>query len=141
MFVLVGVGAPISVFLRDVAKLLGTTAVIPEIHGVANALGAIVGNINVTSTVEILPDTSADGTSDFLVYGSEGKMSFEDMSEAVRYAKAEAEKLALAEAKRRGAKGEIQVSSEVYANEAAAKDGAVYLGTHVIAHASGTMGF
>ncbi len=42
---LVGVGAPIHVFLPQVAQLLGTTAVIPEHAGVANALGAVASRI------------------------------------------------------------------------------------------------
>ena len=39
---LIGVGAPIHVFLPKAAGLLGTRAVIPELAGVANALGAAV---------------------------------------------------------------------------------------------------
>lgn len=42
---LVGVGAPIHIFLPRVAALLGTTAVIPENAGVANALGAVASRI------------------------------------------------------------------------------------------------
>ena len=38
---LIGVGAPIHVFLPRVARLLGTRAVVPAHAGVANALGAI----------------------------------------------------------------------------------------------------
>ena len=37
---LIGVGAPIHVFLPRVAELLHTTAIVPEYAGVANALGA-----------------------------------------------------------------------------------------------------
>ena len=37
---LIGVGAPIHVFLPRVAKLLHTRAIVPEYAGVANALGA-----------------------------------------------------------------------------------------------------
>ncbi len=38
---LIGVGAPIHIFLPRVAKLLDTRAVVPEYAGVANALGAV----------------------------------------------------------------------------------------------------
>lgn len=41
---LIGIGAPIHVFLPRVAKLLGTRAVIPEYAQVANALGAAAAN-------------------------------------------------------------------------------------------------
>ncbi|MBR3242758.1 MAG: hypothetical protein IKF90_08690 [Parasporobacterium sp.] len=40
---LIGIGAPIHVFLDKVAELLGTEAIIPEYAHVANALGAIAG--------------------------------------------------------------------------------------------------
>ena len=40
---LIGIGAPIHVFLNRVAELLGTKAIIPEYAHVANALGAIAG--------------------------------------------------------------------------------------------------
>ena len=40
---LIGVGAPVHVFLPGVAQLLGSEALIPEKAGVANALGAIAG--------------------------------------------------------------------------------------------------
>ena len=38
---LIGVGAPIHIFLPRVARLLGTRPVVPEYAGVANALGAV----------------------------------------------------------------------------------------------------
>lgn len=40
---IVGIGAPIHVFLDTVAKLLGTKAILSEYSHVANALGAIAG--------------------------------------------------------------------------------------------------
>ena len=43
--VLVGVGAPIHVFLPEVARLLGTTCFVPQEAGVTNALGAVIGDI------------------------------------------------------------------------------------------------
>ncbi|MBR3998956.1 MAG: hypothetical protein IKI93_11510, partial [Clostridia bacterium] len=58
-YALVGMGAPIHVFLPEIAEMLGTEAVILENHEVANALGAIVGNISASVTIEILPDNSA----------------------------------------------------------------------------------
>ena len=47
-YTLIGAGAPIQVFLEDVAKMLNTRAYIPENHHVANAIGAIVGSICAT---------------------------------------------------------------------------------------------
>ncbi len=40
---IIGIGAPIHVFLETVAKLLGTRAILSEYSHVANALGAIAG--------------------------------------------------------------------------------------------------
>ena len=140
-YALVGVGAPIQVFLEDVAEKLGTRAVIPEYHEVANALGAIVGSIRVTHSIEIVPDNGAEGTFGHLVFGSEGKKRFKELSEAIDYAREQAEAEARAEAVRRGAHGEITVTSEVRTNDAEMRDGAVYLGTVVLAYATGTMGF
>ena len=47
-FALIGVGAPTGVFLKPVAEMLGTKAVIPKYGEVANAIGAVVGNVAVT---------------------------------------------------------------------------------------------
>ena len=140
-YVLVGVGAPIGVFLEDVAKKLGTRAVIPEHHEVANALGAIVGSIRVVHSIEILPDNGAEGTFGHLVFGSEGRKRFKELADAIDYAREQAEAEAKAEAVRRGAHGEITVTSEVRTNDAEMRDGAVYLGTVVTAYATDTMGF
>lgn len=140
-YALVGVGAPIGVFLEDVAKKLGTRAVVPKHHEVANALGAIVGSIRVMHSIEILPDNGAEGTFGHLVFGSEGKKRFKELSEAIDYAREQAEAEAKAEAIRRGAHGEITVTSEVRTNDAEMRDGAVYLGTVVTAYATDTIGF
>ena len=51
-----GIGAPIHIFLPDVAKALGTDCFIPENAGVANAVGAIVGNVAAAVEVEIRPE-------------------------------------------------------------------------------------
>ena len=134
-------GAPIRVFLEDVADMLGTRAVVPEYHEVANALGAVVGNVRVTCTVEIRPDNSAEGTYGYTVFGKDGKQSFEKLNDAVDFAVTEAETRAADEAKRRGAVRDIEVTSEVHTDGAETKEGTVYLGTFVTAHASGSMGF
>ena len=140
-YTLVGMGAPIRVFLEDVADMLGTRAVVPEHHEVANALGAVVGNVSVTCTVEIRPDNSAEGTYGYTVFGKDGKLSFEKLDAAVAFAVTEAETRAAEEAKRRGAVTDITVTSEVHTDGAETKEGNVYLGTFVTAHASGSMGF
>lgn len=59
---IVGVGAPTHIFLPDVAKALGCDYVVPEFAGVANALGAIVGNVRVENKVEIKPNFAFDAS-------------------------------------------------------------------------------
>lgn len=140
-YALVGMGGPIRVFLDDVAKLLGTRAVLPENHEVANALGAIMGNVSVTVSIEILPDNSPEGTVGHIVYGKDGRTFFKDLPDAIAFARKEAEERAVAEAGNRGAAGEISVTSSSRADDAEMRDGAVYLGTVVTACASGSMGF
>lgn len=138
-FSLVGTGAPIRIFLEDVAKMLGTHAVIPEHYEVANALGAVIGSIGATCEIEIQPLTKDDGEELFVVYGSEKTASFEELDEAIAYAKAEAEQKSREEAKKRGATGELTVTAEVKHNNAEAYDCTIYLGTTVTAKAIGGM--
>lgn len=140
-FSLIGVGAPICVFLEDVAAMLGTHAIFPENHQVANALGAIVGSVSATCTIEIQPDNSVEGTSGYQVFGSQVHAVFKDLDSAVAFAAAQAEASAKAQAQQRGARGHITVTTQVHAEEAEIRDGTVYLGTVVTAHAAGSMGF
>ncbi len=139
-FSLVGIGAPIHIFLKEVAALLGTHAVIPEHYAVANALGAVVGTISATHTVEIKPNTCSEGITGYTVYGSSVQV-FPELEDAVRCAVQEAETGAKAEARRRGAQGKLTVTSSVEQNDADAKDCTIYLGTTVAACAVGSIGF
>lgn len=138
---LVGVGAPIRVFLNDVAEMLGARAFIPQNHEVANALGAIIGSISASCSVEIKPNYQSDGVDGYTVFGNSGNKMFENLEDAVDFAALDASKRAKAEAEKRGAKGEITVTTEVYNNETEARGQTIYLGTVVTAHAAGTMGF
>lgn len=140
-YTLIGAGAPICVFLEDVARMLGTKAVIPKNYEVANALGAIIGSISAASSVEIKPNTNAEEALGFTVFGNDGNTVFKELEEAIKFAVSQAEEDAEAEARKRGAKGDVTVTSEIHDNEAEARDTTVYLGTVVTAHAVGTMGF
>lgn len=86
-YALVGVGAPIHIFLEDVAALLGTRAIVPKYHAVANALGAIVGSISAVCTVEIRPNYGAGGVSGYTAYGAAGNREFEELEQAIAYAR------------------------------------------------------
>ena len=140
-YTLVGVGAPIFIFLKDVADMLGADALIPKNHEVANALGAIAGSVSAECSVEIKPNNNAEGTDGYIVYGSSGNKLFEELDDAINFAVADAESRARAEAEKRGAVGNITVTYEVSTNDVKARGENIYLGTVVTAHAAGTMGF
>ena len=140
-FVLTGVGAPIHIFLDDVAKMLGTKAVFPKYHEVANALGAVVGNIYASNIIEIKPNYHADGITGYTVFGNTETKIFKELEDAEKFALAEAENGAYAEAVKRGAKGEIAVSCKLNKNEARAKDASIHLGTQAVANAVASIGF
>ena len=134
---IIGIGAPVDIFIKDVAALLGTTAIIPEHYEAANALGAVIGSVCAVSSVEIRPNESAAGITGYTAYGRDGARVFRNMRDAVGFAVLEAEAKAKTEAADRGAKGNINVTNSVNDHEAAIKNGAVYLGTTVTARAVG----
>jgi|GEM_PF-70008 len=140
-YALVGIGAPIHVFLPDVAQALGTHAVLPEHHAVANALGAIMGSVSASCTVKIMPSNDAAGIIGYTVFGVDGNQNFELLDEAVAHARAQAEIGAQREAVKRGASGALTVTCDVSQKQAQAKDSTVYLGTTVTARAVGVSGF
>jgi N-methylhydantoinase A/oxoprolinase/acetone carboxylase beta subunit len=139
-FPLVGMGAPIRVFLEDVAKLLGTRAVIPEYYAVANALGAVMGKIYASFTAEVRPVYEGAGIDQYQVFGYNRTGSFTTLKEAEEFALTEALAGARAEASKRGARGEIALSWEQRKSEPAAAEGVIYLGTAITGHASGSLG-
>jgi N-methylhydantoinase A/oxoprolinase/acetone carboxylase beta subunit len=104
---LVGVGAPIHLFLPDVARALGAESVVPELAGVANALGAVAGNVAAVCAATIRP--SGDG---FQVFGADALETVEFLEDATRIAREFADREARQEAFRRGASGELVVRFE-----------------------------
>jgi len=106
--VLIGVGAPIHIFLPDVARALGTTCIIPEQAGVVNAVGAVAGNVSASCTLEVRPLDDK-----FIIYGASKNYLIPELEEATAIACEEAEKNAIAEAQRRGATGDIIVDTEI----------------------------
>ena len=139
-FTLIGAGAPIQVFLTDVAKMLGTRVYIPENHHVANALGAIVGSICASCTVEILPNADPAKPWAYIVYGKQETVGFKELAQAEEYAIAEAKSQAAAEAKKRGAGDTVDVTWEINTNKAETPELTIHLGTTVTAYATGAMG-
>ena len=124
---IVGIGAPIHIFLPDVAKRLGAECIIPENAGVANALGAIMGNVTVSCEVEVKPVFSSGGVNEYIVYGRNEVAHEKDYNKAVEFATKEAEEYAYEEAKRRGATGKISVKSKILENNAALRGNSGFL--------------
>ncbi len=120
---LIGVGAPIHVFLPRVAKVLNTECIVPEHAEVANAVGAIVADISVETTTEIAADYSEGFLDGYIVYTDDGNEKFDDIEQAREYAKDKAGTYVKEQARLRGALGELSVVSEFQLRSSASKDG------------------
>lgn len=133
---LVGIGAPTYLFLPNVAMALSTDYIIPEHAGVANALGAVLANVIVTSVVEVTPCYSTNGLDGYIAHCSDKNRLFDTTEEAIEVAIESAKADAYAEARKRGALGELSLSYTLQSNKAYAKDGtAIDLGTTITAKA------
>ncbi len=114
---LIGIGAPVHLYLPDVAAALETECIIPEHAEVANAVGAITSHIKVEETVLIKPVYSPGGITGYQAYAADSSQSFTSYDLALTWAKEEAYKQARLTAKRRGAK-KISVEVETDRREA-----------------------
>ena len=135
---LVGIGAPIHLFLPEVAEALGARCVIPEHSDVANAVGAVAADFSARASVELRAGFAADGTFSYSVHAADRMERYADYGEALSAAREAAKRLAVGEARRRGALGELSVDVQVDAHRGRDRYGAdVDLGTTVTAVASG----
>ncbi len=135
---LVGIGAPIHIFLPRVAKALNTNCVIPENAEVANALGAIIADIHSSAKIDIKPIYSEGGIDGYTVYTNDENPLFEEQLDALEFAKEFAKKLATQKARDHGALGELQVEAVINNFEGQSiKGNVIDLGTQVIATATG----
>lgn len=139
-FTLIGVGAPTGVFLKPVAKMLGTEAVIPKYGEVANAIGAVVGSVAVTLEGEIQPVYSTAGIDKYRVFIGENQAEFKEYEEAEQYLREQGQIAAEAEARRRGAAGEIKTEISVYHENSRIESGELFLGDRWRITAKGSIG-
>ncbi|MGC9335542.1 MAG: hydantoinase/oxoprolinase N-terminal domain-containing protein [Anaerolineae bacterium] len=102
---IIGIGAPAAIFLPDVAQKLHTELVLPEFHGVANAVGAIAGSVMVEEELLIYPKLSKSGMEVFGYYvqASDERLEFEELGEALAHARTLSQERALGAAIRSGA--------------------------------------
>ena len=137
---LIGIGAPTHIFLPEVAQALGTRCVISEHSGVANAIGAVVADINARASVEIRADYAFGGLEGYSIHAPGVHESFVAYVQALDAARTVADQAAVAEARRRGALGELSVDVQVRTHVSHTRDGGeVDLGTAVVALATGRM--
>ena len=100
--VLIGIGAPIHIFLKPVAELLGTRAVIPVEAPAANALGAVLGNVTASYTVELVANYDGGMVSSYTISGDENAQ-YETYEEALIAAEKAAREKAEEQVKKKGA--------------------------------------
>lgn len=122
-YALIGVGAPTHIFLPRVAEALNAAYVIPDHAEVANAIGAALAKIRVVTKITIGPLLESEVQIGHVVYSSEGRVEFKEIGEAKAYAQKLAAEEAEAEARRRGAQGEITVESGINHKDYVGKDG------------------
>lgn len=124
---LIGVGAPVKLFCASAAAKLNAEYLIPDKYEVANAVGAVVGNIYADANVEIKPVYDGGGISEYIVYSKLNTLHTENFDEANEFAVREAENEAVREARLRGASGDIEVKSGISNNKAKLADGSEFL--------------
>jgi len=104
---IVGIGAPASFFLNEVAEALHAELILPEHHAVANAMGAVAGSVMVVEEVLVYPHLDQSGLEviGYYVQTSEDRKDFDEeaFDACMRYAKDLAHERALAAAVRSGA--------------------------------------
>ncbi len=109
---IIGLGASAPLVYPQVGKLLRTDAVIPEHADVANAVGAVVGEVRVkVSALVSQPDEGV-----FVVSVADVVQSFKDEHSAIAFAIADASKIALQRADAAGASdAHVDLSQEIKA--------------------------
>lgn len=134
--VLIGVGAPTHIFLEDVGKLLGTEVRSSEYSKVANALGAVVGNVSASVTMEV---TYNQEQNVYTIFGAGVRENVEQLEEAKEMANKLASQKAMEEAINRGSDENAAVSLDVKEDIVETDFGAVYMGYKVVATATGNL--
>ncbi|MEN3150970.1 hydantoinase/oxoprolinase family protein [Neorhizobium sp. IRAMC:178] len=105
---LIGLGASAPVYYPAVADMLGAQSVIPADADVANAIGAVVGQVRASVTVVVT--SPEEGR--FIGSGAGGRISVAGEAEALTIARERAITAALAQAKADGAGDAIVTVSE-----------------------------
>ena len=87
-FVLIGIGAPIGLFLPAVGEALKTRCIIPQHSEVANAIGALNANVRAIFKIDISQRLSNIGKKFYIAHLPTGSEVFDELEDAVAAAKA-----------------------------------------------------
>ena len=129
----VGLGAPVHLFLPRAARLLDTEAIIPPDADVANAIGAITSSVVVTRRAHIRPNEVGE----YAVHGLPAARTFARFDDAQAYAVAELERLVRGLALAAGTRAR-HVQTEAADKTAATADGStIFLERTLTAHLAG----
>ena len=133
-----GIGAPTHLFLPRVAEKLGTECILPEHAEVANAVGAAAAGFSARAKVPVQPLRGDMGSADgYAVYAADETRTFEELEDALAFARQAAAAQAEREARRHGADGPLNIVVRDDARTASSRYGTpVDLGVTVIADAS-----
>lgn len=134
---LVGVGAPIARFLPEVGRLLGAEVKISPYSPVANALGAVVGEIRAEAEMRVEYRQEQD---DYLVFGAGERQECKTLAQAKTAATALAQRKAREDAiLRGGAEETLRVALDEEEQIVDTEFGLVFMGYRVTATASGEL--
>ncbi len=116
---IIGIGAPVGAYLPSVAKIFGTSLVLPDHSEIGNAAGAISGNVMEALELLIRPKKGLAEMENppCTLYWMQEKRDFEHMEEAIEYAKTEGSRLVKEKALASGA-DTVEVIVDTYRREA-----------------------
>ena len=102
---IIGIGAPAAIFLKSVAEKLHCELILPTHHEVANAVGAVAGNVMITEEVLVYPLVSGDGLEvlGYTVQTGDNQEVFDEAADALAHARKLGRERALGAALRSGA--------------------------------------
>jgi len=95
---IVGIGAPAHILLPRVAQALHTELILPPHFSVANAVGAVAGSVVVAKEAVVFPHLVEYNVVGYFVHAGNGRHRFDELEQALEYARAATSKVALSEA-------------------------------------------
>ena len=100
---LIALGAPGDIYLRRTADLLGTRCIVPPRNAVANAVGAVTGNVVCTVKCAVVPIYDTAGITGYRITGLPNGACYTELEKAIQAAREQAVQLAKERARAAGA--------------------------------------